>query len=96
VTASEPARCGPARCSPAGLLPGFLLIRLLSGDGTEGETQGELITKFPGSEAEAVSVPVLYTKADGTTGTDLYLSKDGQAAFAADIPTAAFRVLQAT
>jgi len=61
-----------------------------------GETQGELITKFPGSEVEPVSVPVPYTKADGTTGTDLYLSKDGQAAFAADIPTAAFRVLQAT
>ena len=61
-----------------------------------GETQGELITKFPGSEVEAVSVPVPYTKADGTTGTDLYLSKDGQAAFAADIPAAAFRVLQAT
>lgn len=60
-----------------------------------GETQGELITKFPGSEVEPVSVPVPYTKADGTTGTDLYLSKDGQAAFAADIPTAAFRVLQA-
>ena len=61
-----------------------------------GETQGELITKFPGSEVEPVSVPVPYTKADGTTGTDLYLSKDGQAAFAADIPAAAFRVLQAT
>ena len=60
-----------------------------------GETQGELITKFPGSEAEPVSVPVPYTKADGTTGTDLYLSKDGQAAFAADISTADFRVLQA-
>jgi hypothetical protein len=40
-----------------------------------------------------VSVPVPYTKADGTTGTDLYLSKDGQAAFAADISTAEFRVL---
>ncbi|MEU0187488.1 alpha/beta hydrolase [Streptomyces sp. NPDC006207] len=61
-----------------------------------GETQGELITKFPGSEVQPVSVPVPYMKADGTTGTDLYLSKDGQAAFAADIPTAAFRVLQAT
>ncbi|MDH6216589.1 alpha/beta hydrolase [Streptomyces pseudovenezuelae] len=61
-----------------------------------GETQGELITKFPGSEVGPVSVPVPYTKADGTTGTDLYLSKDGQAAFAADIPTADFRVLQAT
>jgi pimeloyl-ACP methyl ester carboxylesterase len=61
-----------------------------------GETQGELITKFPGSEVQPVSVPVPYTKPDGTTGIDLYLSEDGQAAFAADIPTAAFRVLQAT
>lgn len=61
-----------------------------------GETQGELITKFPGSEVGPVSVPVPYTKADGTTGTDLYLSKDGQAAFAADISAADFRVLQAT
>jgi pimeloyl-ACP methyl ester carboxylesterase len=61
-----------------------------------GETQGELITKFPGSEVEAVSVPVPYTKPDGTTGTDLYLSQDGQPAFAADLPTATFRLLQAT
>ena len=60
-----------------------------------GETQGELIGKFPGSEVLPVSVPVPYTKADGTTGTDLYLSKDGQATFAADISTDAFRVLQA-
>ncbi|MFC1438858.1 alpha/beta hydrolase [Streptacidiphilus sp. N1-10] len=61
-----------------------------------GETQGDLINKFPGSEVLPVSVPVPYTKADGTTGTDLYLSKDGQAAFAADISTTAFQVLQAT
>jgi pimeloyl-ACP methyl ester carboxylesterase len=61
-----------------------------------GETQGALINKFPGSLVEAVSVGVPYTKPDGTTGTDLYLSKDGQAAFAADIPTATFRLLQAT
>jgi pimeloyl-ACP methyl ester carboxylesterase len=61
-----------------------------------GETQGELITKFPGSEVGPVSIAVPYTKADGTTGTDLYLSKDGQAAFAADISSSAFRVLQAT
>ncbi|MEU8486604.1 alpha/beta hydrolase [Streptomyces sp. NPDC048641] len=61
-----------------------------------GETQGELIDKFPGSEVLPVSVPVPYTKPDGTTGTDLYLSKDGQAAFAADVSTAAFRLLQAT
>jgi pimeloyl-ACP methyl ester carboxylesterase len=61
-----------------------------------GETQGELINKFPGSLVGPVSVGVPYTRADGTTGTDLYLSKDGQAAFAADIPKATFRVLQAT
>ncbi|MFF8726258.1 alpha/beta fold hydrolase [Streptomyces sp. NPDC015171] len=61
-----------------------------------GETQGELIDKFPGSEVLPVSVPVPYTKPDGTTGTDLYLSEDGQAAFAADVSTATFRLLQAT
>jgi pimeloyl-ACP methyl ester carboxylesterase len=61
-----------------------------------GETQGELIGKFPGSEIQAVSVPVPYTKADGSTGTDLYLSTEGQAAFAADLPAATFRLLQAT
>jgi pimeloyl-ACP methyl ester carboxylesterase len=37
-----------------------------------GETQADLINKFPGSEVLPVSVPVPYTKADGTTGTDLY------------------------
>src|SRR4029078_1867034 len=61
-----------------------------------GETQADLINMFPGSEVLPVSVPVPYTKADGTTGTDLYLSPDGQAAFAADNPTAQFRLLQAT
>jgi pimeloyl-ACP methyl ester carboxylesterase len=61
-----------------------------------GETQGDLINKFPGSEVLPVSVPVPYTKADGATGTDLYLSKDGQAAFAADVPKDTFRLLQAT
>ncbi|MDX6255318.1 MAG: hypothetical protein QOJ11_1652 [Frankiales bacterium] len=61
-----------------------------------GETQGELINRFPGSLVGPVSLAVPYAKPDGTTGTDLYLSKDGQAAFAADIPKAAFRVLQAT
>ena len=61
-----------------------------------GETQADLINKFPGSEVLPVSVPVPYTKADGTTGIDLYLSPAGQTAFAADISPAAFRVLQAT
>ena len=61
-----------------------------------GETQGELIDKYPGSEVLPVSVPVPYTKADGSTGTDLYLSPDGQAAFCADISKSAFQLLQAT
>jgi len=61
-----------------------------------GETQGDLINKFPGSEVLPVSVPVPYTRPDGAIGTDLYLSKDGQAAFAADISEGAFRLLQAT
>jgi pimeloyl-ACP methyl ester carboxylesterase len=61
-----------------------------------GEAQGELINKFPGSLIGPVSVPVPYTKPDGTTGTDLYLSADGQPAFAADVPAATFRLMQAT
>ncbi|MET9043579.1 MULTISPECIES: hypothetical protein [unclassified Streptomyces] len=61
-----------------------------------GEAQGELVDKFPGCEVLLVSVPVACTKPDGTTGTDLYLSKDGQAAFAADLSAAAFRLLQST
>ncbi|MFB7676012.1 alpha/beta fold hydrolase [Kitasatospora purpeofusca] len=61
-----------------------------------GETQGELIGKFPGSEVLPVSVPTPYTRADGTTGTEFYLGMNGQAAFAADISAAEFRILQAT
>ena len=61
-----------------------------------GETQGELINKYPGSEVLPVSVPVPYTKTDGTTGTDFYLGPDGQAAFCADISKGAFQLLHAT
>ena len=61
-----------------------------------GETQGELINKYPGSEVLPVSVPVPYTKPDGTTGTDFYLGPDGQAAFCADISKGAFQLLHAT
>lgn len=61
-----------------------------------GEAQGELVDKFPGGEVPLVSVPLPCTKPHGTTGTDLYLSKDGQAAFAADLSTAAFWLLQST
>lgn len=61
-----------------------------------GEAQGELVDKFPGCEVPLVSVPLPCTKPHGTTGTDLYLSKDGPAAFAADLSAAAFRLLQST
>ena len=61
-----------------------------------GEAQADLINRFPGSEVLPVSVPVPYTKPDGISGTDLYLSRDGQAAFAADISAAVFGVLQST
>jgi len=61
-----------------------------------GETQGQLINQFPGSLVGPVSVPVAYAKPDGTTGIDLYLGKDGKAAFAADLSDTEFRVLQAT
>jgi pimeloyl-ACP methyl ester carboxylesterase len=61
-----------------------------------GETQQELISKYPGSEVLAVSVSVPYTWADGTTGTDFYLGPNGQAAFCADISLSAFHLLHAT
>ena len=61
-----------------------------------GETQEDLIGKYPGSEVLAVSVSVPYTWADGTTGTDVYLGPDGQAAFCADIPKHEFQLLHAT
>ncbi|WP_380283244.1 alpha/beta fold hydrolase [Kitasatospora purpeofusca] len=58
--------------------------------------RGAAGAQFPGSEVLPVSVPVPYTKADGTTGTEFHLGKDGQAAFAADLSKADFRILQAT
>ncbi|MET8831998.1 alpha/beta hydrolase [Streptomyces sp. NPDC004610] len=52
----------------------------------QGELQGELLGKFPGSEINDAINPVPYTLADGTGGTDLYLKPDKfRPVFAADV-----------
>ncbi|MFB6808499.1 alpha/beta hydrolase [Streptomyces sp. NPDC056387] len=63
----------------------------------EGEQLGVLINKYPGSIIQAATRAVPYANPDGTTGTDLYLRTDGfRAAFAADLPLATTRLMQAT
>ncbi|MFE2283287.1 alpha/beta fold hydrolase [Streptomyces sp. NPDC059443] len=63
----------------------------------QGEQLGALINKYPGSTIEAATRPVPYDGPDGTTGTDLYLEPDKfRAAFAADLPIATTRLMQAT
>jgi pimeloyl-ACP methyl ester carboxylesterase len=62
-----------------------------------GEQLGVLINKYPGSIIQAATRPVPYPSPDGTTGTDLYLEADKfRAAFAADLPVATTRLMQAT
>ncbi|MGW0947779.1 alpha/beta fold hydrolase [Streptomyces sp. NPDC002623] len=61
------------------------------------EQLGVLINKYPGSIIQAATRPVPYPGPDGTTGTDLYLQADKfRAAFAADLPVATTRLMQAT
>ncbi|MFF3861398.1 alpha/beta fold hydrolase [Streptomyces sp. NPDC002209] len=63
----------------------------------QGEQLSVLINKYPGSIIEAATRPVAYDGPDGTTGTDLYLEPDKfRAAFAADLPSATTRLMQAT
>ncbi|MFJ3841710.1 alpha/beta fold hydrolase [Streptomyces sp. NPDC090054] len=63
----------------------------------EGEQLSVLINKYPGSIIEAATRPVAYDGPDGTTGTDLYLEPDKfRTAFAADLPIATTRLMQAT
>ncbi|MFE5091867.1 alpha/beta fold hydrolase [Streptomyces sp. NPDC056638] len=63
----------------------------------EGEQLGVLINKYPGSIIQAATRAVPYANPDGTTGTDLYLQADKfRAAFAADVPIATTRLMQAT
>jgi pimeloyl-ACP methyl ester carboxylesterase len=62
-----------------------------------GETLGELIGRYPGSEIQAATYPVAYPNPDGTTGTDLYLQPDQlRRVFAADLPTSTTRIMAAT
>ncbi|MER5473550.1 alpha/beta hydrolase [Streptomyces sp. NPDC002685] len=62
-----------------------------------GEQLAVLINKYPGSIIQAATRPVPYPGPDGTTGTDLYLQADKfRAAFAADLPVATTRLMQAT
>lgn len=63
----------------------------------QGEQLGVLIDKFPGSIIQTGTRPVPYPGPDGTTGTDLYLQAGSfRAAFAADLPVATTRLMQAT
>ncbi|MGW0880221.1 alpha/beta fold hydrolase [Streptomyces sp. NPDC002671] len=63
----------------------------------EGEQLGVLINKYPGSIIQAATQAVPYPNPDGTTGTDLYLVADRfRAVFAADVPVATTRLMQAT
>ncbi|MFE5943525.1 alpha/beta fold hydrolase [Streptomyces sp. NPDC056480] len=56
-----------------------------------------LINRYPGSIIEAATRGVPYDAPDGTTGVDLYLEADRfRAAFAADLPIATTRLMQAT
>ncbi|MFF4879609.1 MULTISPECIES: alpha/beta fold hydrolase [unclassified Micromonospora] len=62
-----------------------------------GESLGELISKYPGSEIQAALNPVPYPNPDGTTGTDLYLQADKlRQVFAADLPASTTRIMAAT
>lgn len=62
-----------------------------------GETLGDLISRYPGSEIQAALNPIAYPNGDGTTGTDLYLQADKlRQVFAADLPAATTRIMAAT
>ncbi|MER6355227.1 alpha/beta hydrolase [Streptomyces sp. NPDC001634] len=63
----------------------------------QGEQLGVLINKYPGSIIQAATQAVPYPNPDGTTGTDLYLVADRfRTVFAADVPVATTRLMQAT
>ncbi|SCL30197.1 Pimeloyl-ACP methyl ester carboxylesterase [Micromonospora rhizosphaerae] len=62
-----------------------------------GETLGELISKYPGSEIQAALNHVPYPNPDGSTGTDLYIKADRfRDVFAADLPKSTTTVMSAT
>ncbi|MFJ7073279.1 alpha/beta fold hydrolase [Streptomyces sp. NPDC098781] len=62
----------------------------------KGEVLGQLAAKFPGSELNPALVQVPFKNADGSTGTDLYLSPEKfRAVAAADLPQEATSVAAA-
>ncbi|MFE9807491.1 alpha/beta fold hydrolase [Streptomyces sp. NPDC005227] len=62
----------------------------------KGEALGQLAAKFPGSELNPALVQVPFKNADGSTGTDLYVSPDKfRAVAAADLPEMATSVAAA-
>jgi pimeloyl-ACP methyl ester carboxylesterase len=63
----------------------------------KGEVLSTLSAKFPGSELNPALMSVPFTKADGTTGTDLYIKPDSiRAVFAADLSATTTAVMAAT
>ncbi|WP_371599866.1 alpha/beta fold hydrolase [Streptomyces sp. NBC_00564] len=63
----------------------------------KGEQLGALLGKYPGSLIADSVQGVPFPNPDGSTGTDLYLRADAfRSAFAADLPLATTRLMQAT
>lgn len=63
----------------------------------EGEQLGVLLSTYPGSLIADSVQGVPFTNPDGSAGTDLYLRADAfRSAFAADLPLATTRLMQAT
>ncbi|MGW3408558.1 alpha/beta fold hydrolase [Streptomyces sp. NPDC000888] len=63
----------------------------------KGEQLGALLGKYPGSLIADSVQGVPFPNPDGSTGTDLYLRADSfRSAFAADLPLATTRLMQAT
>ncbi|WP_246157722.1 alpha/beta fold hydrolase [Micromonospora palomenae] len=63
----------------------------------KGETLGELIGKYPGSEIQPALNHVPFPNPDGSTGTDLYIQADKfRDVFAADLPESTTTVMSAT
>ncbi|MFD3928686.1 alpha/beta fold hydrolase [Streptomyces sp. NPDC058614] len=63
----------------------------------KGEQLGVLLNSYPGSLIGDSVQGVPFTNPDGSAGTDLYLRADAfRAAFAADLPLATTRLMQAT
>ncbi|WP_433347079.1 alpha/beta fold hydrolase [Microtetraspora malaysiensis] len=62
----------------------------------EGETLNDLFAKYPGSQIPDAVRQVPFANPDGSTGIDLYLKPDKfRSAFAADLPEATTRLMQA-